>query len=381
MATFDVVRYSRAPAAGLAAVGVLWGGMAASWPDIKAAVMASDAELGFAQLMSAVGGLIAMAMAPRIGRLLGRWAMPVIATILATAFFFPLMAWNVPTLALALFALGLSVAALDILTNVEISARESKYGLHLMGFNHAMFSFAFAGSAYAAALARQAGYGPADIFPFLSAACLLLAAMTYLRESAQSDDDTEDTETTRTPPWFAVFLTGGILCASFIGENATEAWSALHIERTLEAPAGHGGLGPAVLGLVMGFGRLFGQVVSERLGHARLIFWSAVLGIFGALIIAAAPTPGVVLLGVAVTAIGMAIIVPSAMSILGARVSDKARALALSRAWMLGIVGFFIGPAMMGGISELVGLRMSFVAVALIVATILPAILMLDRKG
>ena len=47
---------------------------------------------------------------------------------------------------------------------------------------------------------------------------------------------------------------------------------------------------------------------------------------------------------------------------------------------MLGIVGFFIGPAMMGGISELVGLRLSFVAVALIVALILPAIWRLERK-
>ena len=178
----------------------------------------------------------------------------------------------------------------------------------------------------------------------------------------------------------AVILVGVILCASFIDENATEAWSALHIERTLNAPAGHGGLGPAVLGLVMGFGRLFGQVVSERLGHSRLIFASAVLGIIGALIIAAAPTPGVVLFGVSITALGMAVIVPSAMSLMGARVSESERALALSRAWMLGIVGFFIGPAMMGGISELVGLRLSFVAVAIVVALILPAIWRLERN-
>ena len=185
MSMFQVVKLSRAPAAGLAAVGILWGGMAASWPDIKAQVMASDAELGVAQLMSAVGGLIAMAMAPRIGRFLGRWAMPVIAVLLATAFFFPLIAWDVPTLAIALFALGLSVASLDILTNVEISAREAKHGVHLMGFNHAMFSFAFAASAYGAALGRQAGYGPAEIFPFLSCACLVLAVISYLPHSAQ----------------------------------------------------------------------------------------------------------------------------------------------------------------------------------------------------
>ncbi len=44
-----------------------------------------------------------------------------------------------------------------------------------------------------------------------------------------------------------------------------------------------------MLGLVMGFGRMSGQLVATRMGNARLIFWSAVLGVIGALVIAAAP--------------------------------------------------------------------------------------------
>ena len=130
----------------------------------------------------------------------------------------------------------------------------------------------------------------------------------------------------------------------------------------------------------MGIGRLCGQVVSERLGHARLIFVSALLGIVGALTLAAAWSPSIAILGVAITALGMAVIVPSAMSILGARVGEANRALALSRAWMLGIVGFFIGPALMGGISEIFGLRLSFVAVGLVIALILPSIIVLARR-
>ena len=142
---------------------------------------------------------------------------------------------------------------------------------------------------------------------------------------------------------------------------------------------GEGSLGPAMLGLVMGIGRLSGQLAAARLGHAMLIFWSAALGIIGALIIAAAPTPAVAILGVAVTALGMAVIVPSANSMLGTHVSESQRAHALSRAWMLGIVGFFIGPTMMGGIAELFGLRMAFVAIAFVVAPILPAVWLLER--
>ncbi len=346
-------------------------------PDIKAQVGATDAELGGALLMSAIGGMLAMALAPRIGRALGRFAMPVLTILVALALFFPLFATSVPTLAVAWFFLGLSVAALDVLTNVEVSARESKYGLHLMGFNHAMFSFAFAGAAYAASLGRQAGLGLSEILPWLSLVCVGLAALTWLRESA-NDVAVKDSGTANAP-WAAVLLTGFILACAFIGENSTEAWSALHIERTLGAPAGEGGLGPAMLGLVMGFGRLAGQAVAERLGHARLIFTSACLGMTGALIIAFAPTPAVAILGVSITALGMAVVVPSVMSILGAKVTGEQRTLALSRAWMLGIVGFFIGPALMGGIAELAGLRMAFVAISLIIALILPAIFALTR--
>ncbi len=382
MSILTALRLSREPGAGLALVGVLWGGIAASMPDIKLAVGASDAQLGFALLMSAAGGLLAMAVAPRLGRAMGRWVLPVLGLAAAAGLWFPLAAWDVATLGAAMFGLGISVAALDILTNVEISARESRHGLHLMNVNHALFSLAFAASAYATGLARQGGAGPGGILPWLSGICVVLAlAMLSGRGGGPVGDDADTGTAKARPPWVAIGLTGVILFAGFVGENATEAWSALHIERTLGAPPGFGSFGPATLGLVMGIGRLSGQMVAERLGHARLIAASAVTGILGALCIAAAPTPGWAIAGVGVSALGMAVIVPSVNSMLGALVTGVQRAHALSRAWMLGIVGFFVGPAMMGAIAEGFGLRMAFAAVAVLVALILPAVRLLQRLG
>jgi len=370
---------SRAPAAALMAVGMFWGGFAALVPDIKANVGASDAGLGAALLMSAVGGMTAMWLAPKVGAALGRMAMPLVGTALCLAFFYPTWASDVVTLGAAMLAMGATVAMLDITSNVEISARESKTGLHLMNVNHAMFSFAFAASAYGTGLARQAGYGPSDVMPILAVLNIALVALMYSPRVAVPET-TPETGPPRRIPWLAIVLTGVILFTSFIGENATEAWSALHIERTLGAAPGEGSFGPAMLGLVMGLGRLAGQVAAERLGHARLIFWSAALAVVGTLIIAAAPTPAVAIMGVAVGALGMAVIVPSGNSMLGAHVTNAQRAFAMSRAWMFGILGFFLGPAMMGGIAEAFGLRLSFVVVAIIVSLALPAVWMLDRQ-
>jgi hypothetical protein len=373
------LRLSRAPAAALMAVGVVWGGFAALVPDIKAGVAASDAAFGAALLMSAVGGLLAMWAAPWAGRRMGRGALPVLGGLACLAVLGPMLAGSVVALGLAMFAIGVSVALMDITSNVQISALEARHGLHLMNVNHAMYSFTFAAVAYGTGLARQAGLGPAEVMPVLA---LLLAglalAMRTPRGLAPPPD--EAVVQPRRVPWTAICLTGLILFAAFIGENATEAWSALHIERTLGAPPGHGSFGPAMLGLLMGIGRLSGQLASARLGNARLIFWSAALGIAGALVIAVAWTPAVAFFGVAVMGLGMAVIVPSANSILGEHVTERQRSHALSRAWMFGILGFFVGPAMMGGIAELFGLRMSFAAVSVLVALILPAIVMLARR-
>ena len=372
------IRHSRAPASALVAVGILWGCFAALVPDIKASVGASDAELGTALLMSAIGGIMAMWLAPRFVVTVRWLALPMAGGALSLATVYPIFAVNPLTLGLAMLALGASVALLDITANVEISAREARTGLHLMNVNHAMFSFAFAAAAYCAGLARKADWNLAETLPVTALVCLALVPLMW-EPSTRSPSAIQE-GVPRRVPWLAIALTGLILCASFVGENATEAWSALHIERTLGAPSGTGSLGPTILGLVMGVGRLFGQGLAKRLGHKSLIVSSAVLAALGALVVAVAPSPTVAILGVALGALGLATIVPSANTILGRRVTEEQRAHALSRAWMFGILGFFFGPAMMGGIAEIFSLRISFVVVAVLLTMILPAVWFLDRQ-
>lgn len=382
MAIGRLVSVSRAPIAALMAVGVFWGGFSSLVPDIKASVGASDQQFGLALIMSAVGGMCATYLVPRVGQLLGRLVLPIVGAASLAAFFYPLMASSVISLGVALFFMGASVASLDIASNVRISALESRHGLHLMNLNHAMFSFAFGGAAFAAGMARKAGYGPEEILPVL--ALITVSFVVFMWESpaayGEAVVDVDDAPVGIKPPWTAILLTGVILFAAFVGENSTEAWSALHIERTLGGAPGEGGYGPTTLGLVMGLARLSGQFAAEKFGEARLIFWSAILGVIGAVIIGAAPSQFVVLLGVAVVGLGMAVVVPSVNSILGRLVREDQRAHAISRAWMFGMLGFFLGPSMMGLISEYFGLRVSFYVVAVVVAVMIPAIIALAKQ-
>lgn len=381
MSLLSAAKITRAPMLTLAAVGLNWGGLAGLMPDIKAVVAASDAELGAALLAPALGSMIALFFAPRFGQFAGTLALPLSGLGIVGAILLPILAVSPLTLGIALFFTGATVALADMTANVRIAQLEARRGLHLQSVNHAVFSLSFGLTAFAVAFARQAGFGPAEVLPVIAVVALAVVLLAWDRAALPPIDDPADLAKGATPPWGVVLVAGVILFAGFVGENATEAWSALHIERTLGAPAGEGSFGPATLGLVMFLGRLGGQFAASRFGEARLILVSAVLGSLGAVIIALAPTKAVVLAGVAVVALGMAVIVPATNSIVGRAVSDAARPVAISRAWMAGLVGFFIGPAMMGGLAELASLRLSFAAVALIVATIVPAVLALNRRA
>ena len=379
MSIIQAIRLSRTPIAGLSGVGVFWGGFAAFIPDIKARVAASDAELGLALMMAAAGGIVAMYFGPKLVGRFGRHTMPVAAVLLAVAFVYPLMAGSVPALALAVFGMGASVSFLDITANLRVTVLEERHGLHLMNLNHAMFSFAFALSALVASLARKAGWGPGDLFPILALVVLALGLLMIERRSWQGAPQAPD-GADHAGIWSAILPVAAILFVAFVCENATDRWSALHIERTLGGLAGDGGFGPMMLGLTMGVGRLSGQFAAQKLGEAGLIFWSAVVGVAGALVIAAAPTPAVAILGVGLLGLGVAVTVPSANSILGKLVRPDQRGYAISRAWMIGFTGFFVGPTLMGQISEYAGLRSAFFCVAVMMALILPCVLALRRQ-
>ena len=380
MALGQVARTSRATGASLAALGIFWGGFAAQMPVFKARAGVEDALFGLMLLGAALGGMGAMALAPQLGRWLGGRVLPVTAALLALAALLPLAIHSGPALGVVLLAMGAAMSSLDIAANVRISELEHDTGLPLMNWNHALFSTGFGLAAVLVGLARRAGASPEMVQPVLALVLALCVPLVTGRHRAVPTADEAAAKAAARTPWGAVWPAAVILFAAFVAENATETWSALHIERNLGGQAGSGAFGPAMFGFAMAAGRFGGQMLAARLGAARLVALSAGVGGLGALVTAAAPTQAIAVLGLGLIGAGVAVVVPSANSILGARVAPAARALAISRAWMLGFVGFFIGPVVMGALAQGFGLRMAFVAVAVTLAMILPGLWALTRR-
>ena len=373
MTNLDTLRAARAPLASFAAMGVLWGAYAGMVPATKAQLSVDDSTWGLLFLCSSSAAVFAMLFAPRIGAALGGRVLPVVTFVMGLAFALPghmtQVIWFIPCMML----LGMSSGSLDVLMNARVSAIETERGLHLMNLSHGAYSFAYAAGAAATGIARGAGLGPAQVLTGAACIAMLMALLTVERDGRIPGLGRRRED--RAGALGVLPVVGGfVILIAFLSENAAEAWSALHIERTLGGAPGFGSYGPALLGLTMGVGRMFGQVLVARLSEAVLLRWGTLVAAVGAVVAALAPTPMVAYGGFVILGAGVSVIAPVALALIGRLVDPRLRTQAIARASMLGYLGYFFGPPALGAISSLFGLRIAFGVVALVLLGLLPLV-------
>jgi MFS family permease len=127
-----------------------------------------------------------------------------------------------------------------------------------------------------------------------------------------------------------------------------------------------------MLGFTMAFGRFSGQAVSARFSEYSVIYFATVLTGLGALIAAWAQAPIVAYFGFGILGLGVSVIGPIGLAIVGKLVPAHLRTEAISRVAVLGFSGFFFAPLLMGLVSEAFGLRIAFSAVAVMVLMAIP---------
>ncbi|MFV2003513.1 MAG: MFS transporter, partial [Paracoccaceae bacterium] len=316
-----------------------------------------------------------MWLAPRIERRLGGAALKVAGLVFAATFILPAAAPGPVTFGLALVLLGASSGLTDVVMNARVSALESRHQRPLMNANHGLFSAAYAVSALLAGLARAAGVSPVLVFGGLA----VLAAALAISARARNAPAVAPRLHGAAFPLRPVLFCGALALIAFMSEATVEAWSALHIERTLGGGSVQGAMGPALLGLAMAVGRFGGQAVSAHIDEYSLVRWASLLSIVGVLIAATAPVPAVAYLGFAVLGLGVSVIGPVAFALVGRLVPPEKRTDAISRVAVLAFAGFFIAPMLMGLISGGFGLRVAFGSVALLLLVTWPLVGMIRR--
>lgn len=368
MSVISALSISRRPAAAFVVVGLFWGCFAAYVPVIKAQLGANDALFGLLLLGSATGLVSSMWLAPKADKILGARGMQAGVVVLALVWLLPAQVAVPAIFAVTMGLVGMASGLLDVVMNARVSELEAKHNRPLMNANHAMFSLAYAIAATITGLAREAEIAPVLVFAGFGAVSILIAPFLRMDVTVVAPDDDG---TGRYPLW-PILMAGFIVLVAFMSEASVETWSALHIERTLGGGAAEGALGPAMLGFTMAFGRFSGQAISAHVREVTVLVGAATLSSLGALIAALATSPMMAYVGFGILGLGVSVIGPLGLALVGRIVKPHLRTEAISKVAVLGFSGFFIAPVLMGQLSQAFGLRFAFGAVAVLILIVVP---------
>ena len=361
----------RGPLAGFFALGLVWGGWAALVPAIQTAVGATKGQLGLALLFVALGAVPTMVVAGGVVDRRGPRVLPVALAALAVATVLPAFAGSLPALAVALFALGIGSGAVDVSINGAVAELEAQRSSRLMQIAHALFSAGVLVGAIAVGLARQAGAGRLLCLVAVAVVVLGVAGLNLGHERVARR---AERGASRRPRLSRAAVPLGIACAAaFLIEGGIESWSALFLERDLDAIPAVGALGPAAYGGAMMLGRFSGQWLERLLGDTLLLASAASVAGVGLVAASLAPTAPLAIAAFFVGGAGVSIAAPALLGAAGRRAGTGDRGASVATVTTIGYLGFLVGPPLVGAAAQAVGLRTAFAALALVAAVLAAA--------
>lgn len=351
--------------AGFAVLGAFWGAWASVLPDVQRATNASKGGLGIALLFVSVGSVPAMLLlaAPAVDRF-GARATAIGAGAFAAATVLPGLATSVPMLILALVATGATSGLLDVSVNASAGRIESATGRRLQPLAHGLYSVGVLAGAVGAGLARSQGVSREPIL-LTVACCTALLGLLAARDNAPVHlERSPGIRVAR-----GLIAVGTLAAAAFVVEGGSESWSALFLERQLHAQPSVSGLGPGIFGGAMALGRFFGQAAHRASGRL-LVGGGCTLAALGCIVVASAPSSAVGIAGFAIAGAGVSLNAPILFGFAGRR-PDAATSVATVTT--IGYLGLLVGPPLVGLVAQASSLRVSFLVLAAVAATVAAA--------
>jgi MFS family permease len=336
-------------------------------PGVQKRLAVSEGALGLLLLSLGMGSVVAML---RSGALCARHGCrPVILCAqFAIVLILPLlaMAYSPWQLALALFGFGAALGTLDVAVNVQAVEVERAAGRLLMSGFHGLFSV---GACMGAA--SMTAFLSLSLSPLVSA--LLCAGLLLLAATASGPGLLRSTHSVMSArlvlPHGAVLWLAVLAAVAFLVEGAIMDWSALLLSARALTEAAQAGVGYAAFAAAMTIGRLSGDAVTARFGARTVMFWGGALAIAGFACALLAPWLVLSLLGFVLIGLGASNVVPILFRQAGAQRSMPAT-LAVSAITTAGYAGGLVGPALVGFVSQMIGLNGAFWGLALLMGAV-----------
>lgn len=340
--------------------GFLYANWTARLPELQEFFGISNSMLGTLLFMTALGALVSM---PITGWITSKYKSEKI-TVLVGALFccvIPLipLSDNVWLARLAFFLTGFTSGAMDVTMNGQAVFVERGWRKPIMSSFHALFSIGMAAGAGTGALFSHF-HTPLAIHFGLMAVISLVAVITCARTIINNPFTEAAKERKATAafqlPAITILPLGIIAFCVMTGEGSMADWSAIYMHRIVGETEAFSAIAFGVFGAAMTIGRLFGDYATALLGKQRLLVLNCFVAISGLSITLLFVTATTTLIGFFMVGLGLATVVPIVYSTAG-NTKGIQPATGIAMASTIGYTGFFVGPPVIGYLSDAFGLR------------------------
>ena len=349
--------------AGLFAVnGALVGGIGASLPAMRERLGVDTGGLAVLLVSLAAAALLSMQIGGRLADSRGARSVVLPASALQIAGCAALaFAPTLPLAAAAIALAGLGNGAMDVSMNALGVRVEQARAKPVMSRLHASWSVgSLTGAAAVFLIARLVGAGGAVVTPALitlsavaAVACVAISRwvpVTPRVSTAKAPDDGPRV------PMFALLL--GAMAFSFgLAEGTAVDWSSVHVTDVARVAPSTGALGLVAVSAFMVLIRLFGDRAVAAFGRANVVRFGGLMASAGYLVTFAGRPLPVLLAGWALVGLGVGMIAPQVYAVAGHAGGGRMLAIVVT----FGYGAFLIGPAIIGALTGLVGIRRAMV--------------------
>lgn len=342
--------------------GVVSGDWVACIPQIQQKLELSNGALAFALLGMPIGLLL---VTPLIGWLIARVGSCLITKIAALTYCLalplPVLAPQLPVLAIALVLFGAINGAVNLAMNAQGVAIEQRYRRPFMSSFHGMASV---GGLVGVAIGGILVHLKVPLLLHLLCAALLLGMMALFtsRRLLPSAVVPVSHKLIFVPKRSLIGL-GIVAFCSMLGEGAMANWSSVYLNQAHQDEPGLAVYGYVAFSLAMACGRFTGDRVAQHFVPAKIVGFSGTLAAIGLILFLAFPQQlAIATIGAACVGIGLSSIVPLVFSA-AACTPGLAPSISLAAVTTTGSFGSF-GSPLIGLASNSLALGMSLVVVS-----------------
>jgi MFS family permease len=260
-----------------------------------------------------------------------------------------------------LIPVGLAIGCIEMMVNTEADRTEHAVGFRIMNRAHAFWSIGFFAAGLFGAWMAQLGISPqlhlGLVIPISLVGVVLLLGG-YQPSPHRAGGSTEAAPRFAAPTTAILVLVAVTLC-SMLMEGASMDWSAIYMHSVFAAGPFLSGVAVAAFAFSQATMRFFADGFVER--HSPMGVARVLLGILLAavLVVFFSPWPILSLVGFAGMGVGTSAIFPLAMSAAAQR-TDRPAVINVAALAQTSFVVFLLGPPLLGGIAQSLGLRWSF---------------------